>query len=389
MKLPPESKLSREQREVMNAPTEGTTLVVGPPGSGKTVVAVLRERALKKREERVSSVVFNKVLCRYTGNELTFHRWLNQWWRSSTNAKFPDLQHTSEDGETQWQLDYSSALEQAKGSWLQKIKARGHWGHLILDEAQDFPPDAHRLLFVVQQRVFNHLPDDEKPSVCLLADENQRLTAHNSTLAQIRTAYPGITPDDEYVLRRNYRNTKQIAEFAAHFHVGLESGRPDLPTSEGNKPHVLKATLDAAVDRVVTFAKNNPDQEIGVLVRHERTRKKFFNKLAFRLQGSDVKVQTYSSQVEAHKDASKLKFEKPGTITILCFASSKGLEFDTVFLPELQNLPLGDGQPDQIRMNMYVMASRARRELWLTIDDDTGTHGIWELLPPKHLWTEE
>ena len=56
MRLPSESQLSREQREVIAAPTEGTMLVMGPPGSGKTVVAMLRERALKKGRRPVALV---------------------------------------------------------------------------------------------------------------------------------------------------------------------------------------------------------------------------------------------------------------------------------------------------------------------------------------------
>ena len=80
MRLPTEAQLSLEQKEVMSAPHEGTILVVGPPGSGKTVVAILRQRALEKRKATVSSVVFNNVLTRYTGNEHTFERWVKAWW---------------------------------------------------------------------------------------------------------------------------------------------------------------------------------------------------------------------------------------------------------------------------------------------------------------------
>jgi DNA helicase-2/ATP-dependent DNA helicase PcrA len=391
MKLPTESQLSREQREVMNAPTEGTILVVGPPGSGKTVVAVLRERALNRRKALVTSVVFTNVLSQYTGsgNGSTFHKWLPQWWRTCTGSRFPATTITDDNGDSQWQLDYATAAELAAGALMPRFRSKGHWGHLILDEAQDFPPSAHKLLFLVQQRVFHDTPEDDRPSICILADENQRLTAHNSTIRQIRAAHPLLTDDEEYLLRRNYRNTRQIAEFAAHFYVGLESGKPDLPTTEGSLPRVIRAPLDASVDRVVTHAKNHADQEVGVLVRYDRTRRKVFNKLEFRLRQSGIKVQTYGSRSKEHDDATKLKFGKAGVVTVLCFSSAKGLEFDTVFLPELQTLPLGDGQTDHLRMNLYVMASRARRELWVTIDDEAGTHDIWSLLPPPHLWVSE
>lgn len=389
MKLPPESGLSREQKEVVNAPTEGTILIVGPPGSGKTVVAVLRERALKKRRERVTSVVFNNVLTRYTGNELTFQTWLNDWWVSATGMKFPAGWVVNGKEERSWSQNYESGIELAGRDCKEKLQKKGHWGHLILDEAQDFPPDAHRLLFQVQQKVFARVPEDERPSICLLADENQRITSANSTIAQIRGSHPFVSDDAEYRLTRNYRNSRPIAEFAAHFYVGLRSGIPELPTIVGDKPRVFIADLDRSVDRIVTYAKNHPNEEIGVLVQYNQTRTKIYNKLEHRLKGTAINVQTYGTKPEKHKDASKLAFDMPGTVTVLCFASAKGLEFDAVFLPELQTLRLEGGERDQVRMALYVMCSRARKQLLLSIDDASGTHEIWKMLPAKDLWVGE
>ena len=78
-----------------------------------------------------------------------------------------------------------------------------------------------------------------------------------------------------------------------------------------------------------------------------------------------------------------------GVVTVLCFASAKGLEFDAVFLPELQTIDVKGRERDTIRMNLYVMCSRARTHLWLSIDDPTGTHDVWKLLPPQDLWVKE
>jgi DNA helicase II / ATP-dependent DNA helicase PcrA len=389
MKLPSESALSREQKEVVNAPTEGTILIVGPPGSGKTVVAMLRERALKKRRESVTSVVFNNVLTRYTGNELTFQTWLNDWWVNATGIKFPAGWVVNGREERAWSQNYEGGIELAARDCKEKLRKSGHWGHLILDEAQDFPPDAHRLLFQVQQKIFAHLPDAERPSLCLLADENQRITSTNSTIEQIRAAHPFVSTEDEYLLTKNYRNSRPIAEFAAHFYVGLRTGIPELPPIAGDKPRVFVADLDSSVDRIVTYAKNHPNEEIGVLVQYNRTRTKMFNKLEHRLKGTAIKVQTYGTNREEDRDASKLAFDMPGTVTVLCFASAKGLEFDAVFLPELQTLRLEGGERDQVRMVLYVMCSRARKQLLLSIDDPSGTHEIWKMLPAKDLWVGE
>ncbi len=89
MRLPNESQLSREQKEVCFAQTDRPMLVTGPPGSGKTVVAIFRQNALRKKKQRVQALVYNHVLCRYAEVESTFYGWLNKWWRSSTGAAFP------------------------------------------------------------------------------------------------------------------------------------------------------------------------------------------------------------------------------------------------------------------------------------------------------------
>jgi superfamily I DNA/RNA helicase len=171
--------------------------------------------------------------------------------------------------------------------------------------------------------------------------------------------------------------------------VGLRSGIPELPTIVGDKPRVFIADLDSSVDRIVTYAKNHPNEEIGVLVQYNQTRTKIYNKLEHRLKGTAINVQTYGTKPEKHKDASKLAFDMPGTVTVLCFASAKGLEFDAVFLPELQTLRLEGGERDQVRMALYVMCSRARKQLLLSIDDASGTHEIWKMLPAKDLWVGE
>ena len=52
MRLPTEADLSKEQREVCNLSADDINLVIGPPGSGKTVVAVYTRRLLQRMEER-------------------------------------------------------------------------------------------------------------------------------------------------------------------------------------------------------------------------------------------------------------------------------------------------------------------------------------------------
>jgi superfamily I DNA/RNA helicase len=59
----------------------------------------------------------------------------------------------------------------------------------------------------------------------------------------------------------------------------------------------------------------------------------------------------------------ELDFESPG-IKVINYQSAKGLEFDAVFLPALQEVR----DPDSLntRMRMYVLISRARNNLFLS-----------------------
>jgi superfamily I DNA/RNA helicase len=248
-----------------------------------------------------------------------------------------------------------------------------------MDEAQDFDPAAHRLLNAVQSLVFADVPPAVRPSILILADENQRITNTNSTIRDLSDAY--LIPRDElYLLKRNYRNTREIASFAAQFFNDTTSGVPELPDRRGNAPRVIiTADLNDAVDRIVRHVGLHANQETGVLVYFEKTRKKIFNKLTYRLRDVKVEVQTYSSQDERFNDEDSLKFDVP-RVTVLCFASSKGLEFDTVFLPELQSYPMDPENLDVAKMNLYVMTSRARESLTVMLSDPNRESGFWKML---------
>jgi len=329
-------------------------------------------------------LVYNKVLRQYTKGQQTFLKWLGDWWRRATGRSFPYTFELVQRGKRTWRQrrwDYKAAIAaiRADGNGLFRT-AEAHWGHMILDEAQDFEADAHRFLFAVQQIGFAEIHPREKPSLMILADENQRLTDQNTTLEEIRAAYI-MEDDDTYRLTRNYRNSREIAEFARTFYVGLSTGQPELPSSRGEKPRIVRTSkLNQAVDKIARYAQAHEDEEIAVLVYYNATRKRFYNKLHHRFEDSTIRVQTYSSQ-DKDTDGSDLRFDAGGVITVLCFASAKGLEFDAVFLPELQSFPTTAGRRDEARMTLYVMTSRARRTLHLMLSDSDGEADVWKLLP--------
>jgi superfamily I DNA/RNA helicase len=212
--------------------------------------------------------------------------------------------------------------------------------HLVVDEAQDLPPAVFPLLPLVAE------------NLTIFADENQKLTDSNAMIQDIKRAL-GLRETHE--LRRNYRNTRQIALVAKEYYTGGVTGIPDLPEREGDVPWLIQyPTRESQAKAILQYERNNPDREIGVLV-HSNARGAFLEK---QLRGQTVNpVQQYASG----EGLDQMSFDMPG-IRILNHQSAKGLEFDTVFLPFLNEWrPAVDAV--SARMKMYVMTSRARIDL--------------------------
>jgi len=371
MRTPSYEELSKEQDAVcVLAPLDKATMVFGPPGTGKTVVAFYRAEAVAKKKQKPTVVMYNSVLHQYSSNASsntavrdgvnTWFKWFSGWWRTCFGRWVP--QHAP------FAYDWDAVKQEIislPSNPTQLNRAMDNWGHVIVDEGQDFAPSFYEvcamMLFHADRAGNGQL------ALTVLADENQRLQADtNSTLGEIRKAL-GLDVERVYSLTRNYRNTFEIARAAAYFYCGLRSGIPTLPDGRhGPVPRIVRtADLNDSVDRVARFIRNQSDLEIGIFLPKQDIQKKYFNKLAHRLRDlTGVRVQRFTSgKGSGHDDATKLVFDKPGTVTVLCDQSSKGLEFDAVFVPELQERRWDPASIDQMRMQMYVLCSRARRHL--------------------------
>jgi superfamily I DNA/RNA helicase len=345
MKLPSYQDLSKEQDAINNLPLEGNYLVTGPPGTGKTVMALYRAQMLSISDYSVDLIMYSKLLSWYTeravgelqieGQVCTYHKWMHWFWRECYGTNPPMRER--------WKHDWQAAVAQL----VTEPPEAGSVPHLIIDEAQDLPKD---FFFLARYLASN---------LMIFADENQRLTEDNSTISEIERSLGTLA--ERHELRRNYRNTREIARLARRFCVGDTSALPDLPERIGERPILRRFDSTRAFGEFLArYERNNSDREIGVLCRTTSLQRELERDLRGRKCANPV--QMYVSA--AGKRQQRFDFDIPG-IKIVNFQSMKGLEFDTVFLPELQRVQEDPGSA-AFRMTMYVAVSRAREELYLT-----------------------
>jgi len=354
--LPTYQDLSGEQQRVYELPLDGTYLVTGPPGTGKTVMALYRAKQYNSEGREVVLLAFNRMLNYFMGEEArrlglgpTQVIGYTLWLKRLFNDHVPLLPNPK----NKWDYDWSEIIRRAPG--LPKVSS------LVVDEGQDLPQPFYVLARTVSDRL------------TVFADENQRIFEDQSTIADLRT-WMGNCP--EYTLTRNYRNPRTIAELAAHFYTGLQTGIPDLPPRGDHEPAIVVKKFGDDVEsaqrivRQASLNKGNADRDIGVfgpdkwagwVMRH---RLEDDTELEMR-EGRDDQwpdvLQHYFPYQKGKPPAPEILFGLPGVV-LTNFFSAKGLEFDTVYLTRLQKLYKKLEDPLTL-MLFFVVISRARTTL--------------------------
>ena len=344
MKLPAFEDLSKEQDLIYNLDLDGNYLVSGPPGTGKSVMALYRAQVLTIDEREPAVLMYSRVLCQYSeqaADEIdvgmyvnTFHSWFWKWWRKIYRKSPPTMPGKS----------FDVSWPEVSEVFISKPPAEASLADLIVDEGQDLSLSFFRMTPFIAK------------NVTVFADENQQLHDHNTTLDEISKA---INASQHLELLRNYRNTAEIAAVAATYYAGSPTGIPDPPERRGDKPTLRTyKDLNDFVDFVERYAKGRTNLTIGIACPTAKVRDQLYNRLSARKLPMPV-------QMHPHKDKKKTLDFDSAAITLLHYQSMKGLEFDTLFVPELQKMTK-DPTSAATRMTFYVVMSRARDELHLS-----------------------
>ncbi|MEV7385927.1 hypothetical protein [Streptomyces sp. NPDC091215] len=337
--------LTPAQRDCLDAlPLTGNHVVSGPPGSGKSLLAAHRAVHLALTGHPTVLLSRSNLLRQLLGGTLaglavpgtpveasTAHLWVySRFGRDAPRT------------EDRW-FDWTALIHRAAATFGHDDPATPH---LVVDEGQDLPPGLYQLARLAAA------------SVTVFADECQRLTETNSTLIEITAALGRSTGRVE--IAGNHRNTREIASLAEHFRTG--GPRPDLPFRSGPRPEVRNYSGEKDIaDDIAVRAARQPRHRIGVIVNSLRTAAELMR----RLEGAGLaqEPQLYSSTAPSGRYRD-LDLARPGVV-LVHRASAKGLDFDTVVIPDTETDAGTDPTAATLRMAYYVMVTRARERLVL------------------------
>ena len=222
---------------------------------------------------------------------------------------------------------------------------------IIVDETQDF--SANQIRAVLNQTA-------RESAATFILDAAQRIYARGFSWSDVGIK---LTPNNSHRLEVNYRNTKQIAAFAAPLIEGIASNDIDatIPnlaacTRDGQKPVLLVGKFSQQVAHAIAFIRKRVDlANESVAFLHP---KGWFDATRTALDNAGLPF------VEITKNR-----EWPAgleNIALSTIHSAKGLEFDHVFLLGLNAEVLihgeepGDTEADKLRRLLAMGVTRAR-----------------------------
>lgn len=359
LRLPNWEDLSKdEQVPIANLPLNGKYIVTGGPGTGKTILALYRAAKLKSANNdgnsSVSFLVYNKTLRDYLKQAVkevgldesdvnNWHPWFYKYYPTIAHSSVPEVKPYEPD----WDIINEN----------NHVFSKTQFNHLILDEAQDLPKDLLRILHQVSK------------FATVFADDNQSINRKSTVIAEIVNLFDA--QGKRYHLSRNYRNSKQIFNVANLFYTGNRNEIPAECYRNGVSPVMLKGNFQSIIQFISNFADNDPTKNIGVFLPRIEAVNNYYKALS-KLCKSAV-VQFY-----AHNNTQDFDFNNTG-VKVISYSSSKGLEFDAVFIPEIDT-DFFLSSDVTLSNQLYVCSSRARSELFFSSEKDSNSSHYFKLL---------
>ena len=354
--LPGIQDLSKEQEAARARPKEGQHLIIGGPGTGKSVLALLRACRHERERDDYLFLVFNHLLDRASGQlfggdlaSRTWFGWFLETFEKITGQSVPRI---AQDDKAFRKIDWTRVDAIVQSLPDEETLPRPI---LVIDEGQDMPP-----------AFYNSLIDLGFDRFFVTADQNQQITEANSSRLELQDCL-ALDAHEVVELRRNYRNHYQVARLAREFYTG-DPASPPPETPEPNRGfapllcYYDRDDMDKVARAILLLADKDPCQLIGVIAPKNTVRERYLRAL----RSTEVELDNPQPSIGTFHGDNRpdVAFDKGG-ILIINAQGCKGLEFDTVVLADIDEHFVRRDDPDQVKRLFYVMVARARERVFM------------------------
>lgn len=320
-----ESELDDDQVKVLMATLDKSCIVAGCAGSGKSVLALIKaQRVQKECGTNYKIIVYTKALCRYMNsgkNELGLRNDFYYHWEWKTRHGMPGA-------------DY-----------------------IIVDEIQDFTKteidefiNAARKNFFffgdTAQSIYNSLKKDEGGTVPV--DE---IRGYLPTSMRMNVK--------NFELYRNYRLPVPVAKLTQEIGVDTSYVEGTYKSTEKDMPRVISyPDYQDQVEAVHRIINNRNLTDVAILLPHNKHVKLFYDMIT--KLGGNYELKYDDRANGGSQDTLKFDNSNP---KIMTYHSAKGLQFEAVFIPWLEDYDETHGLSD--RKALYVAMTRTYRYLYV------------------------
>jgi len=340
-------QLDSDQKDVVKLPGEGSYLVQGPPGSGKTNLLLLRANYISlKGKPNLLILTFTRTLKEFIamgGKEYSFPLEKIQTHISWTKD-FLRMFGVMPDNTSKFESLRKNLAEQIK-QLIVCENVKGFYDAILLDEAQDYLPE--------EIENFKHLSN----TIFAVADSHQKIYATNSPLEVLKSVV-----DDVHSLSFHYRNGYQICRLAEEVMRKQENSNfmsdcckydeiAKPSTAESVKCDTFEQQCEKMIESLKIQVEAYPDELLGVICPTNEDLDHVWETISH----SDL----YPVSI---KQSSSTGYDAFTPETRICFTtihSAKGLEFRTLHIPCISNIRV---YPLQINI-CFTAITRAKTSL--------------------------
>ena len=353
-------------RAVESSPKEHR-LVLGSPGSGKTIVLLHRARHLideyRAPTGRCRLFVFTNALKEYIRAALrdlelpddcvmTFDAWCVQYYRAHVSRRLP-----WNDGSRSRDWE---AIRRAVWSKTRRLPASGRlFDFVMVDEGQDLDRRDFETLTAVAQHV------------TVFMDPKQKLYERDADERGVARAL-GLRRRNLSLLDA-YRCSPHIVQLAARFVRDAAERRhfieqnPPVERGERQLP-LFYFAMDSEDERanLIDVVRTRIDRNERMAILLPTIRQTIGFARALQEAGLDVEV---SRAMRDEKNALPyIDFQTP-LPKLMPYPSSKGLTFDTVLMPCLNRRSFNRTAPERLERLLFVGITRATRWVYISTTD--------------------